>query len=308
MAAKQRGFATLTMALLLLTVMLWVTLSSDRFKLLEQRLLRNHLASQQAAFTADSALQRVETLLAADLQQLNRGFSGTIARIIADTIGDGASYQATLSSEHFSNGPRGSVDVVTVQVTAQSADGRARRRVGQQLAVMAMITAQLPRLADAQFTRGLAASDWLNWLFEIPEANWPQLKAMANTSSSNCNGLGPSSDGLIWVDGPCWLAPGLTIGSAEQPVLLVIQDADLSLASSAELVGLAVLFNSPGALTEPRLQLAEGALIDGMVLANSADVAVVEPQLRRSASILATLARSDALKRLYRVAGSWHDF
>ena len=103
-------------------------------------------------------------------------------------------------------------------------------------------------------------------------------------------------------------APGLTIGSAEQPVLLVIQDADLSLASSAELVGLAVLFNSPGALTQPRLQLAEGALIDGMVLANSADVAVVEPQLRRSASILATLARSDALKRLYRVAGSWHDF
>lgn len=299
MAAKQRGFATLTMALLLLAVMLWVTLSSGRFKLLEQRMLRNHLASQQAALTADAALQQVVTLLTADLQQLNRSFSGSIG---------GASYQAEVFNQHFSHTPRGRIDLVTVQVTAQSADGRARRRLGQQLAVMPMITAQLPLLADVQFTRGLAAGDWLNWLFAIPASNWSQLKAMANASSSNCYGLGPSSHGLIWVDGPCWLAPGLTIGSAEQPVLLVIQDADLSLASSAELFGLAVLFKSPGALTEPRLQLADDALIDGMVLANHADVAAVEPQLRRSASILATLAGSDALKRLYQVTGSWHDF
>lgn len=303
MAAKQRGFATLTMALLLLAVILWVSLSSGRFKLVEQRLLGTHLASQEAAFTADAALQQAVMLLAADLQQLNRSFSGSIG----DTNG-GASYQAELVSEHFSHTPRGSIDLVTVQVTAQSADGRARRRLGQQLAVMAMITAQLPLLADAQFARGLAAGDWLNWLFDTAESNWPQLQAMADASYSNCDQLGANSGGLIWVTGPCWLAPGVTIGAAEQPLVLLIQDADLSLASSAELFGLAVLFKSPGALTEPRLQLADGALIHGMVLANHADVAAVEPQLRRSARILATLARSDVLKRVYRVAGSWHDF
>ena len=299
MAVEPRGFVTLTMALLLLSVLLLVSLSSARFKLLEQRVMANHLASQEAALTADAALAQVVMLVAAEQHQLNRSFSGSMA---------GGSYHAELVSEQVSESPRGAVDIISVQVTAQSADGRARRTVRQQLALMSMITAPLALLADHQTAAGLTVSDWLDWLFAIPASNWPQLHAMANDRFNNCDRLGPHSHGLIWVDGPCWLAPGRSIGSAEQPLLLIVQDADLTMAAATELFGLAVLFKSPGVVTDGRLQLSDSALIHGAVLADRSVVETKQPQLRHSADSLAALVRSEALKRVYRITGSWHDF
>lgn len=126
----QAGYATLTISVMLLAILILVTLYTARFKVQEQRIMRNHLAAQEATMVADAALERVISELDDDKTNLDRTLSGTLG---------GASYTATISSQRFDDTLRGVVDIVDVVISARSADGRGQRTVRQQLAVLPII-------------------------------------------------------------------------------------------------------------------------------------------------------------------------
>lgn len=130
MRSKQTGFATITLTVLLLSVIILVTLYTARFKMQEQRIMRNHAGMQEATMVADAALEQVVMLINSDKTNLNRTLDGNIA---------GAQYQATLSSQSFETELRGDVDIVDIVLNARSADGRATRLLRQQVAVMPII-------------------------------------------------------------------------------------------------------------------------------------------------------------------------
>ncbi|PTB83129.1 hypothetical protein C9927_00755 [Pseudidiomarina aestuarii] len=132
MASKHphQGFATLTLSVLLLSIIILATLYTARFKAQEQRVMRNHAAMQEAHTVADAALEQVIMLVDASPGDLNRTINGVIGA---------ASYTANLSGTRLNNTVRGIVDVVDVTVAAQSADGRGTQTFRQQLAVIPLL-------------------------------------------------------------------------------------------------------------------------------------------------------------------------
>lgn len=127
---EQQGFATVTLTVLLLAIIILVTLYTAKFKAQEQRIMRNHLAMQEARIVADAALEQTIQEIDADRNNLDRTINGTIA---------GANYTATITNVNYPNTPRGNVDVVEVDIVANSADGAATQRAHQELVVMSLV-------------------------------------------------------------------------------------------------------------------------------------------------------------------------
>ncbi len=127
---QQVGFATVTLTVLLLAIIILVTLYTAKFKAQEQRIMRNHMALQEARVVADAALEQTIQEIDADRNNLDRTITGTIA---------GANYTATVTNVNYPNTPRGNVDVVEVDIVANSADGSATQRAHQELIVMSLV-------------------------------------------------------------------------------------------------------------------------------------------------------------------------
>lgn len=130
MPSKHQGYATITLTVLLLAIIILVTLYTARFKVQEQRILRNHAGMQEAAMVADAAMEQIITELDGDKTNLDRTLTGTIG---------GAVYTATTTSTRYEETLRGVVDIVDIEVIAQSADTRARKTLRQQIAVLPII-------------------------------------------------------------------------------------------------------------------------------------------------------------------------
>ncbi len=56
--------------------------------------------------------------------------------------------------------------------------------------------------------------------FGVPRANYDEVKSTAQVFG-DCSSLGPNSSGLIWITGDCAVTGNVTIGSLEDPVILV---------------------------------------------------------------------------------------
>ncbi|RUO61841.1 pilus assembly PilX N-terminal domain-containing protein [Pseudidiomarina insulisalsae] len=126
----KQGFATVTLTVMLLAIIIIVTLYTARFKAQEQRIMRNHMSMLEARTVADAALEQTIMELDKDRSNLDRTITSSI---------DGANYTATITSVTYPNTPRGNVDVVELEVVANSADGSATQRAAQQLIVMSLL-------------------------------------------------------------------------------------------------------------------------------------------------------------------------
>src|SRR5690554_3737625 len=365
MRSRQTGFATVTLTVLLLSVIILVTLYTARFKVQEQRIMRNHAGMQEATMVAEAALEQVIMLINAERSNLDRTIDGNIA---------GALYSANLVSTRFNNTVRGVVDVVDITLAASSADTRANKTIRQQVAVLPMIRSApdtpvaikgsmnvsgnfqvvanpngggdgVPlsiwtegdvdingsgsTCGQQEFTQGNCSSlpfsergdhgvdildndpnfpdDLLEYLFGVPEPSWQDLRDSATQIVNNCDSIGPHSTGLIWVVGTC--SPSVNIGSAENPVALVIQNGNLAINGNTVVNGLVFAFKTAGDTGDYDVKLNGGATINGAVMAN------FDPNLsngtlvvRYHEEILTNLVTNDAFKRVTRVGGSWRDF
>ncbi|RUO70842.1 PilX N-terminal domain-containing pilus assembly protein [Pseudidiomarina salinarum] len=367
LSGSNRGFATLTLTVLLLAIIILVTLYTARFKVQEQRIMRNHIASQEAMMVAEAALEQVVMRVNDDRTNLNRTLTGVIGA---------ATYSATLSGQRFEDTPRGAVDIVNVDLTANSADGRGVRSLGMKLAVIPLVrrspdvpvairgsmnvsgSFQIVANPDGggdgvplsiwtsdnvdingngttcgqqEFDAGNCSSqpfsergdhgmdildndpnfpdDLLDYLFGVPEANWEDLRAMAEVEYTSCDNLGPASTGLIWVTGACSLGSGDVIGSADEPVALIVQNADLTMNGGATIYGMVFGFNTPGNTTPYDFKMNGGAMVEGAVMSNrDPDLSNGNLTVRYNGQVLTNVVTNGAFRRVHRVGGSWHDF
>jgi hypothetical protein len=151
--------------------------------------------------------------------------------------------------------------------------------------------------------------DLMEYLFNIPEAEWSTLRSEADLRLVDCTALGAASVGLIWVDGDCTLNAGTVVGSVDDPVILVVTDGDITMNGGATINGIVFSFRKPGNLADFELNMIGGAVVNGVVASN-------HPVGHSSgtynsvydADVLAQLEQHDAFQRVARVPGSWRDF
>lgn len=151
--------------------------------------------------------------------------------------------------------------------------------------------------------------DLLKYVFNIASDDWPSLKANVDLNVNNCAQAPWQQSRSIWVSGDCSLSFGQTIGSAEQPVVLIIDSGNLTMASTSKIYGLVLMFRPPNILRTYRVRMEGSAYINGaLIINNSLDDALSTIRIRYHLGVLDTLMRDNKMQRLARVPGSWRDF
>ncbi len=151
--------------------------------------------------------------------------------------------------------------------------------------------------------------DLMEYLFNVPETEWPVLRSEAQEIYTNCNALGPNSVGLIWIDGDCSLNSNVVVGSAADPVILVVTDGDLTMNGGAQINGMVFSFRKPSTVADFELNMIGGARVNGVVASNH-PVGHANGTYNSvyDADVLEGLQENDAFQRVAIVPGSWRDF
>ena len=148
-------------------------------------------------------------------------------------------------------------------------------------------------------------TDLFQFLFGVPASQYQTIKDQA-TVVADCSGLTAASSGLIWVTGNC--EPTGTIGSAANPVILVVAGNNTHMNASDRLYGLLYIFPVPlGGI--PDLTLNGGAHLNGAVFTHAG----VNLQLNGNfvlefdQGVLDKLRSSPSGRSLVRIPGAWSD-
>lgn len=147
-------------------------------------------------------------------------------------------------------------------------------------------------------------ADLFEFLFGVPAAEYETIKEDAEVVA-DCNGLGPSSNGIIWVTGDCNLPNG-DVGSAENPVFLVVEGAITS-NGSYDLYGLIYLFNLAGGAASAQFNgdyHIHGALFVHNTLSLNLTGNFV---LEYDREVLDNLSNGPSGRALARIPGAWSD-
>lgn len=151
--------------------------------------------------------------------------------------------------------------------------------------------------------------DLLEYIFNVPDDEWASLRADADQTLSSCTTLGAGTMGLIWVDGDCSLNAGKVVGSATDPVILIVTDGDLTMNGGAEINGMVFSFRKPATINDFEINMIGGARVNGVVASNH-PVGHANGTYNSvyDANVLDQLQQHDAFQRVARVPGSWQDF
>ena len=125
--------------------------------------------------------------------------------------------------------------------------------------------------------------------------------------TQHCENLTPDKARVIWVSGNCQLAVNQHMGTADEPVLLIIENGDLRLASGAAITGLVLLIRRNSALPSA-IQMAANAFVTGAIINTGPLDNASHIQLIADTDTLIRLQRADALAKITLVPGSWRDY
>lgn len=151
--------------------------------------------------------------------------------------------------------------------------------------------------------------DLLEYIFNVPETEWASLRADAEQLLNSCATLGAASMGLIWVDGSCHINAGTVVGSAADPVILIVTDGDLTMNGGAQINGMVFSFRKPTTVADFEINMIGGARVNGVVASNH-PVGHANGTYNSvyDTDVLDQLQQHDAFQRVARVPGSWRDF
>ena len=158
------------------------------------------------------------------------------------------------------------------------------------------------RLEDPAFPQLLP-----DYLFGLPsrEIALSELRGMATENRPDCRDLSSSSQGLVMISGHCQLSG--EVGTANTPLLLVVEQGTLLLSEKSRLHGLLLLLApSQGSATLgfASQSAIEGAVVvDGELVINGSRGQILYDQ-----ATLRALQQLPQVQRLIRVPGSWRDW
>lgn len=312
------GFATLSLVALLLLLLASLSLLTSALLHAELQIGQGELALRQAEMDAEARLGMALATLAEQ----------------ADEPAPGVSLAAGVSWRRLPS-PGGNPRVLELTARGEAADGQASALIRQQVSWVPVmnrvpsLAVLTPNLSEEQIARlsalghpsvGLpgggtpslaAIQQELDELFveqgEVgARIRW--LEDQAGRRLLGCSELGSESRGLILVVGSC--EPPSSIGSAEHPVILLVRDGGLFLASELTIHGVVILYRQT-AEPEPlsTVQLAAGSQIIGALVSQHSlsDPSVIERVIPAPERLL-SMFESAPFRRLVRVRGSWQDW
>ncbi|MGE6195221.1 hypothetical protein D3C87_534680 [compost metagenome] len=138
-------------------------------------------------------------------------------------------------------------------------------------------------------------------------AGWANIESRANQIVSNCNGLGPTTTGLVIVNGDC--SPGANIGTQAAPVVLIIRDGNLTINGGSQLYGLIFAYSSHPATATTDIKLNGNAIVHGALAANyELGKANGTYDAKFDETALSNIRTGAAFQTLKQVPGSWRDW
>lgn len=313
------GFVTLSLTMLLLSILALTSLYAAQFKLQEQRILANHHRVQLAGMLARAALTKAAFRLIASRDPAQLPATGIIT--------DGR-YEITWQQ----SGP-------VVQLTAKGfapvgENSDKNSAVRQQASVQVLLTSLLQQqphqpvlVRDGFTTNGTAVleqwpqdslpyervvpTDLLSYLFmklpgvksaETPAGQLREIKALADLQTNNCADIRATTEGLIWVNGDCQLAPQQQLGQPGEPIILVVEEGQLELGYQAQIYGLVVsLAQHSGELVSD-----DGAIHGALWANHGLQLVGSKLTVTLTSSVQHWLMQHLTLKRALVIPGSWH--
>lgn len=312
------GFATLSLVALLLLLLASLSLLTSALLHAELQIGQGELVLRQAEMDAEARLGMALATLAEQ----------------ADEPAPGVSLAAGVSWRRLPS-PGGKPRVLELTARGEAADGQASALIRQQVSWVPVmnrvpsLAVLTPNLSEEQIAR-LSALEHPS--VGLPGGGTPSLAAIqqeldelfveqgevgarirwledqAGRRLLGCSELGSESRGLILVVGSC--EPPSSIGSAEHPVILLVRDGGLFLASELTIHGVVILYRQT-AEPEPlsTVQLAAGSQIIGALVSQHSlsDPSVIERVIPAPERLL-SMFESAPFRRLVRVRGSWQDW
>lgn len=173
----------------------------------------------------------------------------------------------------------------------------------------ANISQQGDKQSDIKDNDPAFPTDLVWYLFNEKDdaTGWANLEARATERLTDCSSLGPTSTGLIIVDGDC--KPSANVGSAASPVILIVRNGNLAVNGNTVLYGLVFAYSSDPAAATTDVKLNGGAIVHGAMVSNY--------QLGNSngtydakfdASVLSNISNGASFQIVTQVPGSWRDW
>lgn len=156
---------------------------------------------------------------------------------------------------------------------------------------------------------GTFPDDLFEHTFGVPRDDYQSIKDQANQVVANCNSLGASTTGLVWVTGYCD-TPSV-IGTTAAPVFLVLENADLKMNANDRINGVIYTFDAPGGSGGGDVQMNGGAQLFGAFISDHNTGKVNGTyDLRFSPAVLANIVNGTNAEfmRVEMIPGSWKDF
>jgi len=156
-------------------------------------------------------------------------------------------------------------------------------------------------------------TDLFEHTFGVTKVNYQELKDQAEVLAS-CSSLPNTgtdvTTGFFWVEGDCSVNANKTIGSVDEPVIIVVEDGDITLNGGATIFGLVFAFEatvgSGGDVSMIGGSTVRGAFISDHSITNSSGTF----NTRFDAQVLNNISEgtSPELSTVKIIAGSWKDF
>jgi len=156
-------------------------------------------------------------------------------------------------------------------------------------------------------------TDLFKHTFGVPKADYQELKDQAEVLASCASLPNTNTDvttGLFWIEGDCTVNANKTIGSADEPVIIVVEDGDITLNGGATIYGIVFAFEatngSGGDVSMIGGSTVRGAFISDHSITNSSGTF----NTRFDAQVLNNISQgtSPGLSRVEIIPGSWKDF
>lgn len=158
---------------------------------------------------------------------------------------------------------------------------------------------------------GTFPDDVFEYVFGVATESYQQIKDEADIFDVNCNALDTTATGVVWISGDCTINAGDVVGSATEPVVLVIEDADLRLNGGAVIWGIVFSFSTdPSIPTGGSISTTGSATVEGALIADHPiNIPAGTFNARYNQDVLERIENgSGRFSRIRIIPGSWKDF
>lgn len=202
----------------------------------------------------------------------NGGGNGVPVSVWTGPTGSGA--DVNFNSGSAATCHREDFDITLSQPTCSNPGGGTGEKISSGQTSPALTT-HVPEYPDILPNDENFPDDLFQFLFGVVRADWQTVYDMANSEHqvvADCSGLNEHSGEefrLWWVTGDCSMVSNQVIGSEADPVILVIDDHELSTIGAGDTIyGLVFLFNNPNNVATPSADFQGSSTIFGSLVSD----------------------------------------